>query len=113
MESHLKVSKNTIFAFLTSIIDPELNVDIVSLGLIYEIVLDDTGKNGSSVLVKMTLTTPGCPLAGMFYQRIREGIEALDGVDPKKVEVEFVFDPPWHPGLMTEEAKLQLGWEES
>lgn len=85
---------------LATVMDPELHIDIVSLGLIYSV-----GIKGKMVVVEMTLTTPGCPLAPIIDRMIKEALEPL-GVD---VTLELVWDPPWTPDLMAEEAKLTLG----
>ena len=85
--------------------DPELGVSIWDLGLIYEITID---KKANDVLVKMTLTTIGCPLFSLISEPIKKEVGKLKGVG--KVEIELTFDPPWTPELMSEEAKQQLGF---
>lgn len=87
---------------LKNVLDPELGINIVDLGLVYD-VREDKGK----VEVEMTLTSPGCPLAGIIDQRIRDEIEAIKGV--KKVVVEIVWDPPWTQDMITDEARAELG----
>lgn len=81
--------------------DPELYIDIVSLGLIYQVNIE-----GKTVKVEMTLTTPGCPLAPIIDQMVRE---ALAPLKPEKVELKLVWEPAWTKERMSEEAKLQLG----
>jgi metal-sulfur cluster biosynthetic enzyme len=82
--------------------DPELGINVVDLGLIYEVdVQDDT------VHVEYTLTTMGCPIGPLIEQQIREVIEPIEGLD--RVEAEMVFSPPWTPDKMSEEAKAALG----
>src|SRR5690349_18983958 len=88
--------------------DPEIPVNIVDLGLIYDCQLTPIG-NGSSYKadVKMTLTAPGCGMGPMLAQDVQNKLLSLEGVDD--VNVELVWDPPWNQGMMTEAAKLQLG----
>ncbi|MBS2965161.1 metal-sulfur cluster assembly factor [Actinocrinis puniceicyclus] len=88
---------------LHDVIDPELGVNIVDLGLIYDLSADDAG-----VLIRMTLTTPGCPLGGYLDDEVRRALAQLPGRPP--VRVELVWDPPWGPELMTDAAKRALGW---
>lgn len=83
--------------------DPEIPVNLFDLGLIYDLSLDREGF----VAVEMTLTTPNCPSAAQLPAQIKEAIEIVDGVVEAKVKV--VFNPPWHPGMMSEEARLELG----
>jgi probable FeS assembly SUF system protein SufT len=92
---------------LRSCYDPEIPVNIVDLGLIYDCHL--TPLNGSSFKadVKMTLTAPGCGMGPMLAQDVQNKLLSLESVDD--VNVELVWDPPWNQGMMTEAAKLQLG----
>jgi FeS assembly SUF system protein len=87
---------------LQSCYDPEIPVNVYELGLIYNIEIGDHG----SVLVKMTLTSPACPVAGSLPPEIEGKLKAIEGVSDAKVEV--VWDPPWTPEKMSEAAKLQL-----
>lgn len=89
-------------AVLKKVVDPELGIDIVSLGLVY-----DVREEKGVVEVEMTLTSPGCPLAGVIDQRVKEAVKPIKGV--KKVSVEIVWDPPWTSEMMTDEAKAELG----
>ena len=82
--------------------DPEIPVNIVDLGLIYNIDI-----NNSKVGIKMTLTAPGCPMSGMIMDEIKTKVGQVKGV--KDVEVDMLWDPPWSPEKMSQEAKLQLG----
>lgn len=93
----------TVLEVLGQVIDPELGVDVVNLGLVYELHLV-----GDAVTVVMTLTTPGCPMHGTIEQDVRARLERLPGVTA--VDLQLVWDPPWHPRLMTEAAKRQLYW---
>lgn len=91
---------NHIRTLLKQVIDPELGVNIVDLGLVYEATEDD-GK----VYVRMTLTTPGCPMLDTIVGGVKYVLREYD-----EVEVDVVWDPPWHPGLMTEEGQQMLSW---
>ena len=97
---------------LKKVIDPELNIDIVSLGLIYEVhvktVQAETGPQ-PFVHVLMTLTTPGCPLAGVLDAMVKDVLKDLPGLLTDNVLIEVTFDPPWLPDMMSEEAKAELG----
>jgi FeS assembly SUF system protein len=88
---------------LRTVFDPEIPVNIYELGLIYKIEIDEA----NNVAVKMTLTAPGCPVAGEMPEQVRGVVADLDGI--KDVDVELVWDPPWDPSKMAETAKLQLG----
>jgi metal-sulfur cluster biosynthetic enzyme len=88
---------------LKNVIDPEIGLDVISLGLIYDVKID-----GGSVAVVMTLTSPGCPVAGMFLANVRNAVEAIPGVTA--CTVDLTFDPPWDPRThATEEVKMMLG----
>jgi FeS assembly SUF system protein len=84
--------------------DPEIPVNIYEMGLIYDIQIDDDYQ----VRVKMTLTSPGCPVAGTLPGEVQEKVKSVEGISNAKVEV--VWDPPWNPDMMSEEAKLELGF---
>jgi metal-sulfur cluster biosynthetic enzyme len=88
---------------LTNVIDPELGLDFVELGLIYGIEV-----TGGDVHVTYTLTTPGCPIGPMVAGQIEEFVSELEGVT--SVESELVFTPPWTPDRMSEDAKFALGY---
>jgi metal-sulfur cluster biosynthetic enzyme len=88
---------------LTNVIDPELGLDFVELGLIYEIEIED-----SEVFVTFTLTSPGCPIGPQVSDQIREYVSELQDVE--KVHPKMVFTPPWTPELMSEDAKFALGY---
>jgi FeS assembly SUF system protein len=87
---------------LKTVYDPEIPVDIYELGLIYKV---DVGDN-KEVSVEMTLTAPGCPVAGEMPGMVQSALEGVDGIG--KVTVNMTFDPPWTPERMSEEAKLEL-----
>ena len=96
------VSKEEVFNALRTVYDPEIPVNVVDLGLIY-----DVQVNESDVYVQMTLTFPGCGMGPYIGQQAEWAIQELDGVD--EVQIELVFDPPWSPDLISEEARNQLG----
>ncbi len=87
-----------------TIYDPEIPVNIYELGLIYEINIDDDNK----VRVLMTLTSPNCPVAESLPIEVKEKVKNIDGVED--AEVELTFDPPWDQDMLSEEAKLELGF---
>jgi FeS assembly SUF system protein len=96
--------ENTIVAVLKTIHDPEIPVDIYELGLIYEVKID-AEKN---VKIEMTLTSPNCPVAESMPKEVEDKVAAIEGVYSS--EVMIVFDPPWDKDMMSEEAKLELGF---
>jgi FeS assembly SUF system protein len=87
---------------LKTVYDPEIPVDIYELGLIYKVDVSDD----KDIAIDMTLTAPGCPVAGEMPGWVQEAVESIEGV--RNVKVELVFDPPWDPSRMSDEAKLQL-----
>ncbi len=88
---------------LREVIDPELGLDFVELGLIYEVTVD-----GGAVQVTYTLTSPGCPIGPQVSEQIEEFVMELDGVED--VQSTMTFTPPWTPELMSEDAKFALGF---
>ena len=88
---------------LANVIDPELGLDFVELGLIYEVEVD-----GSDVHVTFTLTSPGCPIGPQVTDQIKEYVGELDGV--QQVDASMTFSPPWTPDMMSEDAKFALGY---
>lgn len=92
---------------LRSCYDPEIPVNIVDLGLIYDCQVTPLAASSFKVDVKMTLTAPGCGMGPMLAQDVQNRLLSLEGVDD--VAVELVWDPPWNQAMMTEAAKLQLG----
>jgi FeS assembly SUF system protein len=100
--SKVSLDKDDLVKALKTVYDPEIPVDIYELGLIYDVSLKESGN----VDVKMTLTAPGCPVAGEMPQWVENALMSLEGVN--KVVVEMVFDPPWDMSLMSEEARLTL-----
>lgn len=89
---------------LRNVFDPEIPVNIYELGLIYEIDVDEFG----SVLIKMTLTSPACPVAGSLPGEVQRMAQSVEGVTD--VKVELVWNPPWTMDMMSEEARLELGF---
>lgn len=89
---------------LKSVYDPEIPCDIYELGLIYKVDIDDD----RSINIDMTLTAPGCPVAGEMPGWVENAVSAVAGVGP--VNVDMVFDPPWTPDRMSDEAKVALNW---
>lgn len=89
---------------LRTVYDPEIPVNIVALGLVYELEVSDDGK----VKIIMTLTAPGCPVGGEIVSEVQQKVEAVEGVTD--VYVHLTFDPPWNRDMMSEEAKLELGF---
>ena len=87
---------------LKTVFDPEIPVDIYELGLIYKVDVSDD----RDVVVEMTLTAPGCPVAGEMPGWVEDAVREVPGV--RNVKVDLVFDPPWDPSRMSDEAKLQL-----
>jgi metal-sulfur cluster biosynthetic enzyme len=88
---------------LTNVIDPELGLDFVELGLVYEIQVEN-----EEVFVTFTLTSPGCPIGPQVTEQMEEFVEELDGVSC--VYPKMVFTPPWTPEMMSEDAKFALGY---
>ncbi len=96
------IDKERVKEALKEVIDPEIGINIVDLGLVYDIqIIEDT------VYVKMTLTVPGCPLGNFILTQAKEKVEELEGV--KEANIELVWDPPWNISMVSEEAKRKLG----
>ena len=97
------VEKEEIIEALRTVYDPEIPINLVDLGSIYDVAVN--GEN--NVYVQMTLTFPGCGMGPQIAQQAEWAIQDVDGVE--EVEIEMVFDPPWSPDLISEEARNQLG----
>ena len=93
-----------IIAALKTVYDPEIPADIFELGLIYKIDIEDD----RSVKIMMTLTAPGCPVAGEMPGWVENAVSSIEGVSG--VDVSMTFDPPWTPDRMSEEAQVAVGW---
>jgi probable FeS assembly SUF system protein SufT len=94
---------------LKTVYDPEIPVNIVDLGLIYSCTITPTEEGGRKIDVKMSMTAPGCGMGNVLKADVETKLARLPEV--KQVSVEVVFEPPWHAGLMSEAAKLQLGFD--
>lgn len=95
------LSADRVLEALAEVLDPELGVDVVALGLVYELHLV-----GDAIMVQMTLTTPGCPLHDTIERDVRGRLERLDGV--RHVDVQIVWNPPWDPSRMSAAARERL-----
>ncbi|WP_076346169.1 metal-sulfur cluster assembly factor [Alicyclobacillus vulcanalis] len=95
------VTEEQVRTVLMDVLDPEIQIDIVNLGMVYGIDIQDGGKR---IKVTVTLTTMGCPLFDDIKEQIIEKLSELEGVE--QVDVELTFDPPWDKEMMSEEAKL-------
>ena len=103
-EDELARLTDDIVSALKTVYDPEIPADIYELGLIYKIDIEDD----RSVKIEMTLTAPGCPVAGEMPGWVQNAVGAVEGVSD--VEVNMTFDPPWSPDRMSEEAQVAVGW---
>ncbi|MFN5325039.1 MAG: SUF system Fe-S cluster assembly protein [Bacteroidota bacterium] len=99
----VKPLQDRVVDVLKTCYDPEIPVNIFDLGLIYEVLVND----GNDVHVRMTLTSPACPVAETLPPEVEQKIRELPDVNSAKVEI--TFDPPWDKNMMSEEAKLELG----
>ena len=102
MPDSATLTREDVLEALKDVYDPEIPINVVDLGLIY-----DCQVNERDVNIKMTLTFPGCPMGPYIAQQAKGRVAELDGVGD--VDVELVFDPPWSPDLITEEGRAQLG----
>ena len=99
--NELMITKEQVYEKLKKVMDPELFIDIVSLGLIYDVIVEE-----NKIKVIMTLTTPGCPLAPVIDQLVREALKPLGEYE---IVLDLVWEPAWTKDRMSDEAKLQLG----
>ena len=104
MNNEFLQTEEAIVAMLKTVYDPEIPVNVYDLGLIYKVDVNDE-KN---VRIDMTLTAPNCPAVDFIVEDVRMKVESVDGV--KSVEINLVFEPEWHRDMMSEEAKLELGF---
>ncbi len=100
----IKITEKKIKESLQDVLDPELNISIVDLGLIYSTKIDKNNK----VKISMTLTTIGCPLFSLIEQEVKNKLRAL-GLKENDIELELTFDPPWSMDRMSQQAKAMLG----
>jgi FeS assembly SUF system protein len=102
-EERAEIEKNVIIV-LSSVYDPEIPVNIYELGLIYEISISDE----ANVKIRMTLTSPNCPVAESLPNEVQEKVSLVKGVN--SAEIELTFEPTWDPSMLSEEARLELGF---
>jgi metal-sulfur cluster biosynthetic enzyme len=103
----MPISEDAAREALKQVIDPELFVNIVDLGLIYLVTVTETEEGKSNVAIEMTMTSPACPAGPQLLQNSKDVLGRLEGVG--QVEVKLVMTPPWTPDRMTEDARDQLG----
>ena len=101
------ISEDKVYEELKKVIDPELFVNIVDLGLIYLVNMTENEEGNTDVSIEMTLTSPMCPAGPQLIANSKQVVSAMEGVD--NVEVKIVMEPQWSPDKMTEDAKDQLG----
>jgi probable FeS assembly SUF system protein SufT len=102
-------SDQVVWDQLKTVYDPEIPVNIVDLGLVYSCDIAPLEQGGNRVHIKMSMTAPGCGMGNVLKADVESKVSRLPSV--KEAHVEVVFDPPWHPGLMSDAAKLQLGFD--
>jgi len=103
----MAIAEDRVREALKGVVDPELFVNIVDLGLIYDIKINEQPDAKSNVAIEMTMTSPACPAGPQLLSQSQDAIRRLDGVG--EVDVKLVMEPPWTPDRMTEEARDQLG----
>ncbi len=103
----MAIAEDKVREALKQVVDPELFVNIVDLGLIYEVKIDEQPDGKSNVGVNMTMTSPACPAGPQLLSQSKDVVSRLDGVS--EVDIRLVMDPPWTPDRMTEDARDQLG----
>jgi len=103
----MAIAEDTVREALKQVIDPELFVNIVDLGLIYEIKITETDEGKNDIQVEMTMTSPACPAAPQLLGQSKEFVGKLEEVN--EVDIRLVMHPPWTPDRMTEDARDQLG----
>ncbi len=102
------VTEEQVLDALRAVYDPEIPANVVELGLVYLTAVEPLPDGGAKATVRMTLTAPGCGVGPMILDDARRKVEEIPGVS--QVDVELVFDPPWNPSMMSEAARLQLGF---
>jgi metal-sulfur cluster biosynthetic enzyme len=103
----MPIAEDAVREELKKVIDPELFVNIVDLGLIYEIKVDETDEGKSNVAINMTMTSPACPAGPQLLGQSKDFVSRIEGVN--EVDVRLVMEPPWTPDRMTDDARDQLG----
>lgn len=106
-EKHDGPTEDAVWAQLKTVFDPEIPVNVVDLGLIYDCVVDQKESGQTSVLIRMTLTAPGCGMGPTIAADARNKILTVEGVD--EADVELVWDPPWSQSMISEEGRMKLG----
>ncbi|OZB13301.1 MAG: putative Fe-S cluster assembly protein SufT [Marinobacter sp. 34-60-7] len=101
------INENQVWEALSNCYDPEIPVDVVNLGLIYDCRIENGTEDGNHVYIKMTLTAAGCGMGPVITEDVKRKVEHVPNVD--KVTVDLTFDPPWNNDMLTDEAKLELG----
>lgn len=101
------VNDDQVWEAMRHVYDPELPVNVVDLGLIYGCKIESGTADGNVVMIKMTLTAPGCGMGPVIADDVKAKVAQVPNVD--KVSIEMVFDPPWNNDMLTDEAKLELG----
>ncbi len=104
METDILQLEKRILEVLKTVFDPEIPVNVYDLGLIYEVDIDDY----ENVDISMTLTAPNCPMADSIVRDVRDKVSEIK--ETKRVNVDLTFDPPWDKSMMSEQAKLELGF---
>ena len=104
----MSITEDSVFAALRQVNDPELFVNIVDLGLVYEVIVSEAAEGRSDIFVKMTMTSPACPAGPQLVQDAKDVLADL-GEAVGNVTVEVVLDPPWTPDRMTDDARDELG----
>jgi len=104
MDNPFLQTEESIVRMLKTVYDPEIPINIYDLGLIYKIEVSE----GGDIFLEMTLTAPNCPAADFIMEDVRMKVESVEGI--KNVTINLVFDPAWDKDMMTEEAKLELGF---
>ena len=100
----MMVTKEEVTEILKTVVDPEVGISVIDLGLVYDINVVD----GKKVFVNMTLTTPGCPMAQVIAKDAERALSQIEGIEV--AQVNLVWEPPWTPDMMTDDAKRMLGW---
>jgi metal-sulfur cluster biosynthetic enzyme len=103
----MAIAEDKVREALKAVVDPELFVNIVDLGLIYEVKISELPDDKSNVVVEMTMTSPACPAGPQLLSQSHDAVKRLDGVS--EVDVKLVMEPPWTTDRMTEDARDQLG----
>lgn len=112
-KKHEQITKEKVMDLLHTILDPELHVNIVDLGLIYDVSISPTQTPEGlrdHIHILMTLTTPGCPLAAMFDRMVKDAFKDIPQIDSDRdITIELTFDPPWIIDMMNPETRARLG----